>query len=78
MPRGTNYKKLMLRRDKKLCERYYYWFEVKRLRYDDVLKTLSEDEFFISEQRIVQIIRNNNEYIDRLFAADIKSQLKLF
>lgn len=81
MPRGTAYKKLQKLRDRKLCERFYYWTEVKRRRFDDVWKILSEEEFFIGEQRIIQIIRSNNGYIDKLRNGETenaKNQLKLF
>lgn len=44
-------------RDAALCRRYYYWTEVQRLRFDDALRVLSEREFFISEERIMAIIR---------------------
>lgn len=44
-------------RDQRLFERYYYWTEVVRLRFDDALKKLSEEEFFLSEIRVFQIIR---------------------
>ena len=59
-------KNLIDLRNYKLCHRYYYWTEVVRLRFDDVLKVLSEKEFFISEERIMAIIRdcyNNSNYI---------------
>lgn len=58
MSRGRN-KDLISRRDEKLLRRYYYWTEVQRLRFDDALKVLSRDEFFISEERIMAIIRKN-------------------
>ncbi|MCI7614778.1 MAG: hypothetical protein MSS61_05435 [Bacteroidales bacterium] len=51
-------KQLLSLRDRKLYERYYYWTEVRRLRFDDALRILSEREFFISEGRIIYIIRN--------------------
>jgi hypothetical protein len=57
---------LIEKRNKKLCERYHYWCEVKRRRFDDVLRILSEEEFFISEQRIMYIIRLNQFQIDKL------------
>ena len=57
MPKGRN-KHLIQQRDESLCRRYYYWTEVKRLRFDDALKILSEQEFFISEERILSVIRN--------------------
>lgn len=56
MARGRN-KELIKQRDEALCRRYYYWTEVQRLRFDDALKVLSEKEFFISEERIMAIIR---------------------
>lgn len=57
MSKGRD-KSLISARDKKLFERYYYWTEVKRLRFDDALQKLSSEEFFISEGRILQIIRH--------------------
>ena len=50
-------KELIKLRDEALCRRYYYWTEIQRLRFDDALKVLSEREFFISEERIMTIIR---------------------
>lgn len=50
-------KELIRLRDAALCRRYYYWTEKQRLRFDDALKILSEREFFISEERIMSIIR---------------------
>lgn len=40
-----------------MCRRYYYWTETQRLRFDDALRILSEQEFFLSEERIMAIIR---------------------
>lgn len=54
--RGRN-KDLIEKRDEALCRRYYYWTEVQRLRFDDALVILSQQEFFISEDRIMAIIR---------------------
>ena len=50
-------KQLIEQRNEMLLERYYYWTEVKRLRFDDVIKKLSEEEFFLSESRVMQLIR---------------------
>ncbi len=44
-------------RDMKMFERYFYWTEVRRLRFDDTITKLSKEEFFISEGRIMQIVR---------------------
>ena len=48
---------LIDKRNEALCRRWYYWTEVQRLRFDDALKILSEQEFFISEDRVMAIIR---------------------
>ncbi len=50
-------KALIAARDQRVFERYYYWTEVKRLRFDDAVKKLSEEEFFLSESRILQVVR---------------------
>lgn len=50
-------KELKDARDMKMFERYYYWTEVRRLRFDDAVKKLSEEEFFVSEERVMQIVR---------------------
>ena len=57
MAKGRN-RDLITKRDEFLVRRYYYWTEVRRLRFDDALKVLSNQEFFISEDRILSIIRN--------------------
>jgi|GEM_PF-2708870 hypothetical protein len=56
-------------RDERLVRRFYYWYETKRLRYDDVLNKLSTEEFFISETRIETIITENQSLLDSLFEA---------
>ncbi len=57
MGKGRN-RHLINKRDEALCRRYYYWTEVQRIRFDDVLKILSQEEFFISEERVMAIIRD--------------------
>lgn len=52
---------LITLRNEALLRRYYYWTEVKRLRFDDALVILSRQEFFISEERIMAIVRENCE-----------------
>lgn len=56
-------------RDETLIRRYHYWTEVQRRRFDDALKILSEQEFFLSESRIMAIIRQN---CDKLPDVEIK------
>ena len=59
-------KELVRLRDEALCRRWYYWTERQRLRYDDALKLLSECEFFISEERIMSIIREKAKELDAI------------
>ena len=53
------------RRDRKSTRlnsshRYYYWTEVRRLRFDDAVKEMSEHEFFLSEFMIWQILKKSS------------------
>lgn len=50
-------KDLIEKRDEALFASWYYWTEEKRLRFDDALQKLSEEEFFLSTGRILQILR---------------------
>lgn len=54
--KGRN-KQLIEERNKKIYERYFYWTEVKRMRFDDALQIVAQKEFFLSESRVLQIIR---------------------
>jgi len=56
MKRGRD-KRLIEKRNEALLRRYYELTEKKRLRFDDTLRILSEQEFFISEETIMRIIR---------------------
>lgn len=49
--------RLVEKRNQKLCARYYYWTEVQRLRSDDAIHQLSEEEFFISEATVLSILK---------------------
>lgn len=62
---------LIKRRDEALIERFIYWTETARLRSDDTIKVLSENEFFISESRVLQILRKN---IDKLNANSVQKK----
>lgn len=55
---------LIKKRDAALVRRYHYWTEVQRLRFDDALRVLSEQEFFLGEQRIMAIIRAASRQTD--------------
>lgn len=63
---------LIKQRNEALVKRFYHWYEVKRLRYDDVLTRLSQKEFFISEARIEVIISENQCLLDSLYTKENK------
>ena len=56
MSKGRD-KDLIRERDRMMFERYYYWTEVRRLRFDDAIQRLSREEFFVSESRVLQVVR---------------------
>lgn len=46
-------------RNQKLRERFCYWYGVCKVRLDETLRILSEEEFFISQQRIWTIVKES-------------------
>ncbi|NPV35093.1 MAG: transposase [Bacteroidales bacterium] len=54
----------IIARNKKLIQRYLFWTEIKRRRTDDVLKILEWEEFFISQQSIMLILRKNSALLE--------------
>ena len=79
MAKGRSAELIKLR-NKKLIERYFYWSEIKRRRFDDVLTILSTEEFFLSEATIERLIRDNDGLLQKLFDRSDKKvfQTKLF
>lgn len=65
MARGRD-TELVALRNEELLRRYYYWTEIKRLRFDDTYRILSTREFFISEERIRTIVNQNYEFLQEL------------
>jgi hypothetical protein len=59
--------RLICRRDELLIIRYYYHTEIKRLRFDDVLKTLSEDEFFIEKSTILNRLGKHSRKLEDMY-----------
>ena len=47
------------KRNRIMTARYYYWTEIKRRRFDDVLRILSDNEFFVEERTIRMIFTMN-------------------
>lgn len=56
MPRGRS-RRLLERRDRMVAVRFHYWTEQQRLRTDDAIRQLAENEFFLSESTILQILK---------------------
>jgi hypothetical protein len=70
MPKGRD-KELISKRNEALLRRYYHLTEKERLRFDDAIRVLSEKEFFISEERIMSIIRDYGHQIAGLVVAPV-------
>lgn len=47
---------LIKRRDEKLCKRYAYYIEWKHLSQEEALRVLADQEFFISQEQIIEIL----------------------
>lgn len=73
MSRGRN-RELIEKRNEKLAQRWYYWTEQQRLRFDDALKILSQQEFFLSEDRVMTILR---EYIKEHPQTKMSTRIKI-
>ena len=64
MKKGRN-KELIRLRDRELLRRYYQMTEIERKRFDDTVRILSREMFFISETRVIEIIQkyyNKEDY----------------
>jgi hypothetical protein len=53
-------------RNQKLILRFYFWYDQKRLRRDDVIRILSEEEFFLQPYTIREIINSNSDKLKEL------------
>lgn len=56
----------LARRNKLLAARFYYWSEVRRRRFDDVLSILSNCEFFVEYRTISNALVEYSDYLDGL------------
>lgn len=50
------------KRNKCLVARYYYWTEIKRRRFDDVMKILSDYEFFVDDRTISNALVDYDDF----------------
>ena len=49
-----------------MTARYYYWTEIKRRRFDDVLRILSDNEFFVEERTISNTLVEQDDFYNEL------------
>lgn len=54
------------RRNRELIARYYYWTEIRRRRFDDVMRILSE-EFHVEDRTISNALLDFGDYLDGLY-----------
>lgn len=64
--RGVRNQELIERRNRKLVSRYYHLTEVERKRFDDVVFILSNNEFFLTEHTINQLLKKNMHLLDEI------------
>jgi hypothetical protein len=55
------------RRNRIMVARYYYWTEIRRRRFDDVIRILSNDEFFVEYRTISNAILEHSDYLNSLY-----------
>lgn len=62
------------KRNRTIIARYYYWTEIKRRRFDDVMKILTDYEFFIGERTVQNILIDYDAYLKSLHAQHFTSR----
>jgi len=65
--------RLLERRNAKIAARYYYWTEEMRMRSDDAIVQLSENEFFLAPETIIKILQRARS----IGADELKKNMKL-
>lgn len=65
---------LIQKRNQYLVKRYYYWYDVKRLRRDDVLELLENEEVFLDKDYINTLLLQNSNLLDAIRAARPKPE----
>ncbi|MDR3704293.1 MAG: hypothetical protein P4L28_00080 [Paludibacteraceae bacterium] len=62
-------KELIEKRDRAIVTQFHLMYDVKRMRMDDVLKQLSEEQFYLDPEYIYSLVfykKENNEFYNRL------------
>ena len=62
----TSRQEHVYKRNRELIARYYYWTEIRRRRFDDVMRILSE-EFHVEDRTISNALLDFGDYLDGLF-----------
>lgn len=58
--------KRLNRRNSVMVARFFYWTEIRRRRYDDVVCILENNEFFVEYQTISRILSSFDSYYSYL------------
>lgn len=56
----------IVKRNRVMAARYYYWTELKRRRFDDTVRILAENEFFVDERTVTNALMENDGYFREL------------
>ena len=70
----TSRRDRLKKRNRLLTARYYYWTEVKRRRFDDVLRILSNNEFFVEERTISNTLVEQDDFYNELLHSKLSSR----
>jgi len=71
--KGRNPRLIELR-NQYLIKRFYYWYDVQRIRRDDALFILSEQEIFLDQDYISRVI-SDNDYMLKEIRANFKGKI---
>lgn len=62
-------KELIQKRDRAIVTQFHQLYDLKRMRMDDVLKQLSEEQFYLDPEYIYSLVfykKENNNYYNQL------------
>lgn len=65
---------LIEQRNQLLLARYYYWTEIRRVRFDDTMKILTQREFFVKDRTITNALLDSSTYLDSLYKEKITTR----
>ena len=62
----TSRQEHVYRRNREMIARYYFWTQIRRRRFDDVMRILSE-EFHVEDRTISNALLDQSEYLGGLY-----------